>query len=135
MIIIVVMIIIIITIVNINHVDLERMFQGHQRFLKLEKMKISTTKASYFSPGKNEGGPAQNKVSKASLIVVITIIINSLIVAITIIINSHPEKKKSSSTLPPSLASHCKIYSEADRRLKSCQQLYDDIFNIRKSPT
>ena len=86
-------------------------------------MKISTTKASYFSPGKNEGGPAQNKVSKASLIVVITIIINS-----------HPEKNKSSSTLPPSLASHCKIYSEADRRLKSCRQLYDDTFNIRKSP-
>ena len=71
------MIIIIITIVNINHVEIERMFQGHHRFLKLEKMKISTTKASYFSPGKNEGGPAQNKVSKASLIVVITIIINS----------------------------------------------------------
>ena len=124
MIIIFVMIIIIITIVNINHVDIERMFQGHQQFLKLEKMKISTTKASYFSPGKNEGGPAQNKVSKASLIVVITIIINS-----------HPEKNKSSSTPSPSLASHCKIYSEADRRLKSCQQLYDDTFNIRKSPT
>ena len=34
MIIIFVMIIIIITIVNINHVDIERLFQGHQRILK-----------------------------------------------------------------------------------------------------